>query len=111
MSTVNIGGKARIQIDGRDFVGQSISIINGRVKIDGQPVDGQVSGVVSIKIEGTLHHLETDAAVTAGAITGNVTAGGSVRCEHVGGSVQAGGSVEAGNVSGGIMAGGSVRHR
>jgi hypothetical protein len=100
-----------ITIDGRTFSGRSVSIINGRLTIDGVVQDGSLSGVVEIKVtEGVLGELRTDASVSCGAVTGNVSAGGSVNCDGVGGSVTAGGSVNCGTVRGSVSAGGSVRH-
>lgn len=102
---------ANIIIDGRRFSASSVSIINGRVIIDGKEQDGTLSGVVEIRVvEGVLGALTTDAPVTCGAVSGNVTAGGSVNCDDIGGSVRAGGSVNCGDVSGSVSAGGSVRH-
>jgi hypothetical protein len=46
---------ATVRIDGRTFSGRSVSIINGRVTIDGVAQDGSLSGVVEIKVtEGVL---------------------------------------------------------
>lgn len=102
---------ARIVIDGRSFSGRSVSIINGRVTIDGVSQDGALSGVVEIRIvEGVLGELRTDAAVSCGRVEGNVSAGGSVNCDDVGGNVSAGGSANCGNIRGSVNAGGSVRH-
>ena len=101
---------SEIWIDGKVFRGSSVSIINGVVTIDGARQDGAVSGVVEIRVTGTLHELVTDASVTCQNVTGTVQAGGSVECGDVGGTVQAGGSVECKNVRGSIMAGGSVQH-
>ena len=101
---------AKINIDGRDFVGRSISIINGKVKVDGVEQDGSLHGVVEIRIlEGKLEQLTTDASVNCGDVLGSVEAGGSVNCGNVGSSVDAGGSVNCGKVSGSVDAGGSVR--
>lgn len=85
---------AKMNIDGRTFTGNSISIVNGVVTIDGVQQDGTLSGQVQLKIEGTLDSLTTDASVNMkGQINGDVEAGGSVNCDDVGGSVNAGGSV------------------
>lgn len=100
---------ASINIGGRLFTGRSISIINGRVTIDGVTESDAVSGVVEIKItEGVLGELRTDASVSCLAVTGNVDAGGSVSCGRVGGSVRAGGSVSCDDVAGSVSAGGSI---
>lgn len=102
---------ATISIDGQIFSGNSVSVINGRVIIDGVSQDGALSGVVEIKVtEGVLGSLTTDASVSCDQVTGNISAGGSVHCGWVGGSVSAGGSVNCDAVGGFVSAGGSVRH-
>lgn len=101
-----------IAINGVTYSGNSVSVINGTVIIDGV-VQGRekLSGVVEVRIiEGEILDLRSDASITCGKVKGNVNAGGSVTCDDVGGSVNAGGSVRAGNVGGTVMAGGSVRH-
>lgn len=102
---------ATINIDGRTFSGNNVTIRNGRVIIDGKEQEGAVNGVVEVRVtEGILDKLETDASVTCGDVRGTVQAGGSVTCNNVGGTIQAGGSVTAkGRAGGTIMAGGSVR--
>jgi DNA-binding XRE family transcriptional regulator len=54
--------------------------------------------------------LSIDCAVNlhCNAVSGNVTAGGSVECDDVYGSVQAGGSVSCNEVNGSVQAGGNV---
>ena len=100
-----------IIIDGKVFTGNSVSIRNGVVVVDGKVQDGSVSGVVEVRVtEGVLGTLETDASVSCGDVNGDVTAGGSVRCANISGSIHAGGSVStSGRAGGAISAGGSVR--
>lgn len=91
--------------------GASVTIINGRVIINGRTVEEGLSEVVTLKVEGDLVALRVDGPVElTGNVHGPVSAGGSVECGDVGGSVQAGGSVRCGAVRGGVMAAGSVRH-
>jgi hypothetical protein len=102
----------RITIDGRSFNGaNSVSIVNGKVIIDGVAQDGTLSGVVQIRVEGVLQSLTTDASVSCGEVTGSVHCGGSFNGQSVGGNVTAGGSVNCGDVRGSVLAGGSVRMR
>ncbi|HET6607447.1 MAG TPA: hypothetical protein VFG62_12285 [Rhodopila sp.] len=102
---------ATIIIDGATYSGSTVSIVNGRVTIDGVPKDTNLSGLVEIRVtEGVLGELSSDAAVFCGEVRGSVRAGGSVHCNNVGGNVNAGGSVNCDNVGGGVKAGGSV-HR
>lgn len=89
----------RIVIDGRVFDGSDLSIINGVVTVDGVTVqDGTVTGVVEIRVEGTLASLTTDANVVCKGVTGSVKAGGNVACGDVGGDVRAGGNIVANTV-------------
>lgn len=101
-----------ITINGRTYIGGSISVINGTVIIDGVVQEGdKLSGVVRIEVSGDLASLHTDASVTvAGDVRGDLNAGGSVTAGPVGGSVNAGGSISCGSVGGRVSAGGSVRH-
>ena len=72
MGTVNINGKV--------YSGNNISIINGIVKIDGVRKDGVESGDVKVNITGgMIQSLTTDASVECVSVIGDVTAGGSVR--------------------------------
>ncbi len=101
-----------VTINGRTYVGNSVSVVNGTVIIDGVAQGGdKLSGVVEVRIlEGEVRDLRSDASITCGNVNGNVNAGGSVVCNGVGGSVNAGGSVRAGSIGGSVMAGGSVHH-
>lgn len=89
----------------------SVSIINGKVIVNGQVVQDGLSGIVEIKWDGPLASLQADAAVTCGDVHGNVRAASSVSAGDVGGSVNAGGSVNCGQVSGSVNAGGAVNCR
>lgn len=101
---------ATIVIGGRTYRGNSVSITNGVVVIDGVRQDDSVSGVVEIRvIEGLLGSLSSDASVVCGEVRGDVNVGGSVTCRGVGGSVTAGGSVNCGDVQGSARAGGSIK--
>lgn len=99
-------------INGKTYVGNSISVINGVVTIDDVIQDGgKLSGVVEIRItEGTLQNLTTDAPVNCNDVLGDVSAGGPVNCENVGGNVKAGGPVNCENVAGMVSAGGSIKY-
>lgn len=99
-----------IKINGVTYEGNSVSIINGKVIIDGVcQVTDKLTGVVKIEVTGNLTSLETDAPVTVhGNVLGNVKAGGSVQCNDVGNNVDSGGSCNCGDVGGDVDAGGSV---
>lgn len=101
-----------VRINGKTYTSSSsnISIINGKVTIDGVAQDGEpLSGVVKLELTGDLASLKTDASVTmSGNVQGDVDAGGSVACGNVGKDVDAGGSVNCDNIGGNVDAGGSV---
>lgn len=100
-----------IKINGKTYNGNSVSIVNGIVTIDGVVQDDgkRVSGDVRLVVEGDLVSLKTDLSVTmTGNVQGDVDAGGSVACGNVGKNVDAGGSVNCDNVGGDVDAGGSV---
>ena len=82
-----------ITIDGKSFVGNNLSIINGVVSVNGIVQNGKVSGIVKIVIEGNIDNLKTDATVEVHGNVQNIDAGGSVQCGSVGGNIDAGGSV------------------
>lgn len=97
--------------------GASISIVNGRVLINGKEVsvDGDLKEVKEIKIivcgAGTVGSIDSDSAIEVQngvSINGNINAGGSIRCGDVNGSANAGGTVHCGNVTGSASAGGTV---
>lgn len=95
-----------IVINGRGFSGNNISIINGRVTIDGKSQEEAVNGVVEVRItEGTPVSVTSDAAIHCNDVAGNVRAGMEVNCGEVGGSVNAGMSINCGDVSGSVNAG------
>jgi len=101
------------EINGRTYSGNNITMVDGRVIVDGEDVTEDYGSplpkVVEIKIiGGDIENLVTDASVTCQNVTGYVEAGGSVRCGDVGDNVDAGGSVTCGNVQGNVDAGGSV---
>ena len=110
-----------ITINGQDFVGKNVSIINGRILIDGKPYNNARSsfwdflfnrsarsGIVEINVTGSLVNLTTDANVNCQNVTGSVSAGGSIVSVDVGGNITAGGSVNCRDVAGNVEAGGSV---
>lgn len=103
MATITIGNK--------QYSGNNVSIVNGRITIDGDEKADTVTGVTEIRIiEGVLESLITDASVSCGDVKGNITAWGSVNCDNVWGSINCEGSVTCDNVKGNINAGDSVRY-
>ena len=94
-----------ITIGSREYEGDSISIMNKKVYVDGVVVE---EGVITAIIKGDAVSVTAEGGVTVvGNVKGNVNAGGSIRCGNVEGNVEAS-CVDCGNVSGGIKVGSSV---
>lgn len=109
------GNKGRVVIDGREFTGGNISIVNGKVTVDGVVQDGQLVGDVKIDIHGDVERLEAGAGnVTVSGACGQVsTMSGNIECGNVSGNVKTmSGDVTCGTVGGGVSTmSGDIRHR
>lgn len=104
MGTVIVNGK-RYEFSGRD-----ITVVDGRVIVDGKDISEQDEDVKFSKliIEGDVETLATDLSVEVRGNAGQVKAGGSIQCGNVKGKVKANGSVNCGSIGGDVRAGGSV---
>lgn len=97
-----------ISINGKTYRGNSISIVDGVVKIDGVE-QGERLPSTKIELTGDVQSLQTDQSVEVKrGNVGAIKAGGSVNCNDIKGSVTAGGSVNCDDVGGNVIAGGSV---
>ena len=102
---------ASIIINGTAYKGDGLVISNGRGVIEGCLVVSGLTGIVEVRVEGTLQNFATDAAVTInGSVLGDVRAGGSVHCGNVGGNVTTGGDASCGPVEGAVVAGGDITY-
>lgn len=88
--------------------GETITVANGAVIINGVTITDGLKGIVKIVWEGPLAYLNAGCSVECGAVAGNVDAGNSVKCGDVQGSVKAGNSVTANKITGSVKAGNSV---
>ena len=87
----------------------NVSIINGKVIVDGKEIEIVDSKLHNINIEGNINNLNCRGNVVVnGDVGGDIDCGGSVRCGDVGGEINAGGSVHGSDITGNIDAGGSV---
>lgn len=96
---------ASISINGRTYSGNSVSVINDRVVVDGVEQDGEMlTHPISVQIIGNCESIETTTGdvTIAGSVSGNVEAmSGDVQCSEIGGDVETmSGSVTCGDVSG-----------
>ena len=119
-----------INISGRVFQGNDLTIINDRIYVDGIDVTEQggpaPTGIVRIEVTGDVQIAKCDRSLDIkGNVLGDATSGGSMNCGDIGGNArsngsmnadnitgnaQSGGSMNCGKVGGSITAGGSVRH-
>jgi hypothetical protein len=104
-STVNVNGKT-IRVHG-----SNISIINGKIIVDGKPIQEALDEPnITVIVEGDCQTLSTYGNVEVRGSVGNVDCRGSCHVEgNVTGNIDASGSVTCGDVSGDIDAHGSVR--
>lgn len=94
----------RVVIDGREFHGNSVTISNGKVTVDGVVQDGELSGPITVTVHGDVQSLENHSGnVTANNLGEVNTGSGDVKCGNVSGSIRTGsGYVECGTVGGNI---------
>lgn len=77
---------ATIVIDGQNFEGKNVSIINGRVIIDGKESDGKEYASITVVVNGNLNSLDCASAQINGDVLGDVDCT-SLNCKAIGGNV------------------------
>lgn len=106
-----------ININGKTYRGNNVSIINGRVMIDGKDVTSQAPGPrIDIVVHGNLDSLQVDCCDKVkvdGAVGTLSTVSGDVTCGDVDGDVSSvSGDVACGSVQGNISTvSGDIRRR
>lgn len=105
----------RITINGVTITGNNVSVVNGRVIVDGKDVNCEEK-VINIHVEGNLGSLTADACstITVNGSAGSVkTRSGDVQCGDVSGAVSTmSGDVTCGNIAGSVSTmSGDVSHR
>lgn len=100
---------ATIKVNGTTIVteGSSVSIVNGKVIVDGKTLDTKDMPVINITVEGDAKEINADACSrieVKGNVTGSVkTMSGDVQCSNVGGSVSTmSGDVDADCIEGSV---------
>ncbi|WP_345842502.1 hypothetical protein [Shewanella algae] len=104
----------KIVIDGREFSGSNITIVNGKVTVDGVVQDGELVGDINVTIHGDVERLENSRGKVVAKKAGSIhTQSGDVECGDVDGSVQTmSGDVNCGDIGGSVSTmSGDVRHR
>lgn len=104
---MNIFGRnSQVQINGKTYVGNNISISNGQVYINGKLEDEHEEKMVVTIIGSGVERIESDEAITIkGNVTGDVTSKVNVNCDNVIGDVKAGVNVNCDDIKGNAEAG------
>lgn len=104
-STVGVNGKT-IRVKGN-----SISIINDQIIVDGKPIQEALDKPnITVIVEGDCNKLDACGNVEVRGNCGSVDCSGSCHIDgNIMGNVDASGSVTCGDVGGNIDAGGSIR--
>lgn len=104
---------SQVSVNGRTIrvSGGNITIKDNAIYVDGKLYEDELSGSITIIVEGNCHNLEVhNGSVEVHGNCGAVDCGGSVRVGgDVGGDVDAGGSVQCENILGNVDAGGSIQ--
>ena len=113
-SIIQGNNKTTVTMNGRTVVieGSNVSVTNGKIYVDGKPLDLDdfSSKPISIEINGNVDHLEVEGPVTVNGECGSVRCSGSFHGRDIKGNVDCMGSCHCGNVSGDVKAMGSVNH-
>ena len=101
-------------VNGDKFVGRNVTIINGKVTIDGVVQGNYTDQVINVTIEGDVGSIRNDSGDVTAHDVGSIKVGsGDVNCKNVGGNVMTGsGDVECGDVKGKVQTGsGDIRRK
>lgn len=110
MNRITINGRTITCNGNGTYIGNvgNMSIINGRIIVDGKEITKLESNSNTIIIEGDCGNIEADGSVEVRGNCKNIDCGGSVNCKDVSGHVNCGCSVNCGNVDGDVSCGGSL---
>lgn len=98
-------------INGKEYIGNNISVINNKVIIDGKDVTEDFGNTIqNITINGDVSNVkcESGGLTINGNVTGDVDAGHSVTCGDVSGNVSSGHSIKCKSIGGNAKAGHSI---
>lgn len=100
--------KRMIQINNKGYAGRSITIVNGKVIVDGKDVTPE-GKEITISVQGNIDSLEVDYANSI-SITGDVykarSGSGDISCGNITGGAQTGsGDIDCGVINGDVQTG------
>lgn len=106
---IQMGSSGTVTINGQSFSGSNISIVNGKVVVDGKTQDMELKGIgpITVQVDGDVNQVKTGSGsvyaknvhtiqtgsgdVECGSVGGNITTGsGDVACQDVAGSIKTG---------------------
>lgn len=91
---ISMTGDGNITINGVNYKGKNVSILNNAVIIDGVVQKETVSGVVSVQVTGNIANFTCNAPATIkGDVYGSVDVNGPLECGEIHGDVDANGPV------------------
>ena len=104
---------SRIIVNGEEITLTSsmdnVSIINGKIVVDGKVIRSELASKVEITIYGDVKNLDCSGSVIVHGNVGSIDCGNSCTVNgDVNGDIDAGNSVTCGNVAGDVDAGNSV---
>ena len=99
------GNSSRVVINGKTYTGNTVSVIDGQVTVDGVKQEGTLPARITIAVYGDVETLDTvDGDVTVSGNVGSVaTTSGDVTCGAVQGDVTTTtGDIKCGNIGGSV---------
>ena len=99
------GESSKVVVNGKSYVGNTVSVVNGCVIVDGVQQEGTLPERIQIQVYGNVDQLETQAGdvTVAGTVGSLTTTAGDVSCDNIGGNVSTtAGDINCGNVSGSV---------
>lgn len=88
--------------------GNSISIIDNKIFVDGKEVSTEAVKDCNVYIYGDVQNIKCEGSVNCNNVQGDIQAGGSVNCDDVGGNINCGGSCNCDLITGNVTAGGNI---
>jgi len=107
-------GGSSVTINGKNYRGNSVSVYNGKVIVDGVQQEGDVEKDVVVVVHGDCESIELECGkLTVGNVGSVNTQSGDIECKDVSGSIQTmSGDIDCGSVGGSISTmSGDVKHR
>ncbi|QPK89854.1 hypothetical protein IEN91_05295 [Bacillus velezensis] len=105
-----IGKNSMLQINGKSYSGNNITVVNNQVYIDGELVDDlNKEKKIEVTVLNNVDKIISDQSINIkGNITGTIEARLNINCGKVNGDVAAGNNVNCDDISGNATAGNNI---